>query len=163
MPPGRPLLIVTGHGEFLRHYDGNALPSDVIAKNVLAEKGVPQERLGDVLKTIVDGAKAVGFIREFGDKRYVDLAGGTPPQLTGADTTQPAVTPPAASPMTVPARSATGASPLASVGPGVHVNIEIHIAADASSQVVEDIFKNMRRYVLSTDAPDDGDGTAEEE
>lgn len=35
-----------------------------------------------------------------------------------------------------------------SVGPGIHINIEIHIAADATSETVEGIFKNMRRYVL---------------
>lgn len=33
--------------------------------------------------------------------------------------------------------------------PAVHVNIEIHIAADATAQTVEEIFKNMHKYVLS--------------
>ena len=32
-------------GEFLREYDGAALPPEAIAKNVLAAKGVPSERL----------------------------------------------------------------------------------------------------------------------
>jgi hypothetical protein len=31
---------------------------------------------------------------------------------------------------------------------GVHINIEIHIAADANATLIEDVFKNMKRYVL---------------
>jgi hypothetical protein len=33
---------------------------------------------------------------------------------------------------------------------GVHVNVEIHIAADASFETIEEIFRNMRRYVSSS-------------
>ena len=35
------------------------------------------------------------------------------------------------------------------VNPAVQVNIEIHIAADAKPSTVEEIFKNMRKYVLN--------------
>ena len=38
--------------------------------------------------------------------------------------------------------------------PAIHVNLEIHIAADATAETVAEIFKNMRKYVLN-------DGTAE--
>ncbi|MFV1363552.1 hypothetical protein AAHH97_08885 [Mycolicibacterium elephantis] len=41
--------------------------------------------------------------------------------------------------------------------PAVHVNIEIHIAADATATTVEEIFKNMRKYVLNG-APAAADG-----
>lgn len=40
--------------------------------------------------------------------------------------------------------------------PAIHINLEIHIAADATADTVAEIFKNMRKYVLS-------DGTAEVE
>lgn len=36
--------------------------------------------------------------------------------------------------------------------PAVHVNVEIHIAADATAETVAEIFKNMRRYVLNSPA-----------
>src|SRR5215471_18776857 len=42
-------------GEFLRNYDGAALPTDNIAKNVLLDKGVPAERVDSVLDLIVQG------------------------------------------------------------------------------------------------------------
>lgn len=136
-------------GEFLRQYDGAALPPDAIAKNVLLEKGVPAERLDDVLGLVLESAQAVRFLREISGKRFVDLAGA---ELVAGDG---AATAPAGQPIqpSVP----VAAAPTVSVSPGVHVNIEIHIAADAASQVIEDIFRNMRRYVLS------GDGQAEEE
>lgn len=38
--------------------------------------------------------------------------------------------------------------------PAIHINLEIHIAADATADTVAEIFKNMRKYVLS-------DGSAE--
>jgi hypothetical protein len=44
-----------------------------------------------------------------------------------------------------------------SVSPGIHINVEIHIAADATASTVEEIFKNMRKYVLRPPAPDDGE------
>jgi hypothetical protein len=143
----RPKII----GEFLRQYDGAPLPADQIARNVLASKGVPEERIDDVLALVVEGADAVGFLKEIAGKRWVDLTGvgdnATPTEDT--DTTS--------------AGQATGArptpvhpvAPVVSVAPGIHVNIEIHIAADASSQVIEEIFKNMRRYVLSRDGTSD--------
>jgi hypothetical protein len=149
-------------GEFLRAYDGAALPNDTIAKNVLQEKGVPAERLDDVLELIVEGAKAVGFLRDIGGKRYVDLAGPAPTAEAEIDPVSWAPAPVAAMPATrgFPVRAT---APVAvSVGPGIHINIEIHIAADASSSTIEDIFKNMRRYVLSGDGQlDDGQTDAE--
>ncbi|GHD50890.1 hypothetical protein D9V29_11620 [Mycetocola manganoxydans] len=44
-----------------------------------------------------------------------------------------------------------------STSPSVHVNVEIHIAADATSDTVREIFKNMARYVLDKPIADDGE------
>lgn len=141
-------------GEFLRDYDGAALPPDAIAKNVLAAKGVPADRLDSVLELIVEGAKAVGFVREWGTgKRSVDLAGPMPgeDEVAGEPERVPVVAP------TIRAAAPVAAPVSVSMGPGININIEIHIAADASSETVEEIFRNMRRYVLSGDTQaDDG-------
>ena len=133
-------------GDFLRQYDGAALPPEGIARNVLLEKGVPSERVDDVLTLIVEGAEAVGLLKDIGGKRYVDLAGANVPGPAGSTVTStPEATP--AAPMPVPPAPVSAVS----VGPGVHINIEIHIAADATSETIEEIFRNMRRYVLSSD------------
>jgi len=42
--------------------------------------------------------------------------------------------------------------------PGVRVNIEIHIAADATPDTIEEIFKNMRAYVLNDPESEDKSG-----
>lgn len=44
-----------------------------------------------------------------------------------------------------------------SASPSVHVNVEIHIAADAQADTVREIFKNMARYVLNNPVNDDDD------
>lgn len=145
-------------GEFLRHYDGAAFPADTIAKNVLVEKGVPAERALEVLGLILQGAEGVGFFREIGGKRFVDLAGAasvssepdmadqgvTPGDLVpAARQTKPVTTPLVPSPL--------APAPTVSVSSGVNINIEIHIAADADTKTIEDIFRSMRRYVLKPD------------
>jgi hypothetical protein len=142
-------------GEFLRTYDGAALPSDAIAKNVLLEKGVPAERLDGVLELIIEGAKAVGFIREWNGKRYLDLADPVAPVAGENEEAAPREAQVAAS--QPPSVKVAPPTPAVSVGPGIHINIEIHIAADASSETIEEIFRNMRRYVLT------GDGQAEDD
>ena len=42
-----------------------------------------------------------------------------------------------------------------SASPSVHVNVEVHIAADAEADTVREIFKNMARYVLNKPVDDD--------
>jgi predicted nucleotide-binding protein len=67
----RPKLI----GEFLRRYDGAALPKPDIAQNVLLTLGVPLERAKDAYNMIFENAKSVGFLRQINDKTFVDLKG----------------------------------------------------------------------------------------
>lgn len=51
-------------------------------------------------------------------------------------------------PPPAPAPTVTPPPPTASMGAGLHVNVEIHIAADAKPATIEEIFKNMRKYLL---------------
>jgi hypothetical protein len=144
-------------GEFLRTYDGASLPTDVIAKNVLEEAGVPVKRVDGVLELILEGATNLGLVREFGGKRFVDLAGTSAPAVISEtlDEEQAAIVP---APQRGASATYTGPATV-SVTPGIHVNIEIHIAADASADTIENIFKNMRRYVLTNEKQAE-DGTA---
>lgn len=65
--------------EFLQKYDNAPIPREDIARNVLADFGVPADRTAEVLKLIVDSAGDVGFLRIIKDKTYVDLAGAKVP------------------------------------------------------------------------------------
>lgn len=51
-------------GEFLRRYDGNSLPADKIARNVLEELGLPDARTEAAFEVIVTGATELGFVTE---------------------------------------------------------------------------------------------------
>jgi hypothetical protein len=153
-------------GEFLRRYDGAAIPPEGIAKNVLGELGVPAERLDNVFDLIISGADSVGFLRPINGKQFVDLASLNSQEaaddLPGAvlPTEMPGAVEGVRNFAVAPASSAAVAPPATvSVGHGIHINVEIHIAADASSETIEDIFRNMRRYVLNGDAQSDNDST----
>jgi hypothetical protein len=73
---------------------------------------------------------------------FVNEATPTPP-----GTSPPVPGPPPPSPPPPPPLSPTGVK--VAVSPDIHINLEIHIAADAKPATVEEIFKNMRKYVLS--------------
>ena len=62
-------------GDFLRKYDGAALPKDEIAKNVLHAMGVPLDRTTDALSMILETAVQTGLLRKINDKTFVDLKG----------------------------------------------------------------------------------------
>jgi len=64
--------------EFLARYNDAAIPRDDIAYNVLEDLGVPKDRTAEVLKLIMEGAEAVGFITEIKGKKYANLKGVTP-------------------------------------------------------------------------------------
>ncbi|ROZ64672.1 hypothetical protein EDL96_02160 [Kocuria soli] len=75
---------------------------------------------------------------------------------------------PTAPPVSAPPSGSEAAAPAAeavpqirdvavSASPSVHVNVEIHIAADARADTVREIFKNMARYVLNKPVNDDDD------
>lgn len=42
------------------------------------------------------------------------------------------------------------------IGAGLNVRVEIHIAADAKPATIEEIFKNMRKYLMPQSSPPDG-------
>jgi hypothetical protein len=44
-------------------------------------------------------------------------------------------------------------APQLTVGAGLNVNVEIHIAADAKPATIEEIFKNMRKYLIEEPGP----------
>jgi predicted nucleotide-binding protein len=59
--------------EFLTKYNNSRLPSEMIAKNVLEEIGVPKDRTEQTLAFILEGARDVGFLRDVKGQPYVDL------------------------------------------------------------------------------------------
>ncbi len=60
---------------FLTKYDGSPLPTDQIAKNVLATMGLPRDRGDEALKVIYQTANRLGMIVDINGKRYVKLQG----------------------------------------------------------------------------------------
>ena len=82
---GEALLKPRVVGEFLRKYHGAAMPRRDIAHNVLREMGVPQERVDDVLDSIIAGAESVGYVTMIKDKRYVDISEGSEPSPTAIE------------------------------------------------------------------------------
>jgi predicted nucleotide-binding protein len=74
--------------EFLKRYDGASLPKDSIGENVLMDLGVPQERKAEVLKLIIEGAEAVGFLAEIKGRKYVDLSGTKTSNTTEGDSSE---------------------------------------------------------------------------
>jgi hypothetical protein len=63
-------------GQFLRQYDGGAVPRRDIAVNVLSQDmGVPEQRAGDILDMIMEGARSLGLVQKINEKEYISLEG----------------------------------------------------------------------------------------
>lgn len=60
-------------------------------------------------------------------------------------------------PLVTPPGSLAPAPSGAAINPALQINVEIHIAANAEPSTIEEIFKNMRKYVLGE--PDEGAGS----
>lgn len=76
------------------------------------------------------------------------IAASVPAALTPTTAVIPTVDAPSFAPSDPPTVSV-------SASPSVHVNVEIHIAADATANTVREIFRNMARYVLDKQIEDD--------
>jgi hypothetical protein len=74
------VLTPTVVGTFLRKYDGNQLPSETIAKNVLKDLGVDPDAAGRAFTMIKANAQSVGFLKPVKDKTFVDLGAQPTPQ-----------------------------------------------------------------------------------
>lgn len=72
-------------GEFLRQYNGNALPRGDIAMNVLEEMGVPRDKTAEVLERIDASARSVGFVEEIKGKNYITLNGASDSSAESTD------------------------------------------------------------------------------
>ena len=133
------------HADELQDASGQALTDAVIfflrlmgaagfGKYIGAGKGRPETYFRvdtEALETYVTGEAATP---ETPSSPSPDVA------ATGTGST---ASPPVAGPVTLTS------------SPAVHINVEIHIAADAKPGTIEDIFKNMRKYVLDLPPTED--------
>jgi len=62
--------------EFLAKYDGAPIPKDTIAKNVLEDMNVPQDKLEYVYEIIMEEGQRLGIITTLKDKKYVEIPKG---------------------------------------------------------------------------------------
>jgi predicted nucleotide-binding protein len=62
--------------EFLAKYDGAPIPKDTIAKNVLEDMNVPQDKLDYVYEIIMEEGQRLGIITTLKDKKYVEIPKG---------------------------------------------------------------------------------------
>jgi hypothetical protein len=79
---------------------------------------------------------------ELDDSKLAEFVTGMVPTPSPEAVAPPAPVPSAAS------AAASAAPAVVSMGAGLNVNLEIHIAADAKPATVEEIFKNMRKYLI---------------
>jgi hypothetical protein len=94
-------------------------------------------------KFVADGAGRDTQLRmdEGRLQSFVTLEPPTENRLGGDQPVAPAATA-AATPAPV------SASPRVNIGAGLNVNVEIHVAANAKPATIEEIFKNMRKYLI---------------
>lgn len=58
---------------FFEKYNGNKLPKEEIAKNVLHSFGVPQDRTAEALSIVLNNAEYIGAITRVGDGQFLQV------------------------------------------------------------------------------------------
>lgn len=104
-------------------------------------------RLAEV-ERVIDGTPAAEPSEEDSDTSTV-----VPEEPAASSDESPVSTPSTVTLPPPPARQQPTVS--VATSPNVHVNVEIHIAADATADTVREIFRNMARYVLDKSVDDD--------
>lgn len=90
------LLRPTIAKSFYEKYDRSKFPKDDIAKNVLNQLGVPQDRTDEALKIVIDNAKFVGVLDVVNGGNYIQLSMPTTydvDKITNNDTEGPSSVP----------------------------------------------------------------------
>jgi predicted nucleotide-binding protein len=102
-------------GQFLRQYDGGAVPKAEIGQNVLSgDMSVPEQRAEAVFTMIFEGAKALGLITTINNKPYVSLEGSGTSEDETYDPAEPIeglVEEPEETPIKLPAPAVPAAAP----------------------------------------------------
>lgn len=80
-------------GDFFRQYDRNKFPREDIAKNVLASKGVPRDRVDTVYEIIRANGRFTNTVQILSGSEYIRLsaANNAPAVATVSEPSQPAV------------------------------------------------------------------------
>jgi hypothetical protein len=124
-------------GDFLRRYDGSAMPRNDIAVNVLEEMGVPRDKADEVFSRLLESATSVGFIHQIKEKPYVSLDGATtnpsathPAQSLEAPTFEPSTQRPGEGDGVVPAAPPSSFQPAVPPKAGGGSTLKAAIAED---------------------------------
>lgn len=161
-----------------RKFEGRGLPAGAAFIEPIKLEGVAASAAPLAAKNFVESAQFAGVVEDHNGRQVLstDLpyptdegdagAGPAPAVRVSARPTQAVATQesrrapraPTAEPMRPTARQAGSSGPTVEFTPAVNINVQIHIAADASPATVEEIFKNMSKYVLGrTDGAADVD------
>lgn len=70
--------------EFLKRYDGNKVPREDIARNVLEIMGVPSTETSRIFKQIISDARLLDLLTDINGIEYVRLEGAAIPRSTAA-------------------------------------------------------------------------------
>ena len=152
--------------EFLTRYDGNPLPSDNIAGNVLEDMSVPSDRTQQTVGLIVQSAKHVGFIEDIQGSSYINLQSEVAREKS-SDPSSEASTRGDEDRDSMRTRGPDKPSiqneqqqedpkkPAPPVGPAgmpeVRLNLEIRIDANATADQIDQVFASMAKHLYRLD------------
>jgi hypothetical protein len=138
--------------EFFIHYRNATVPSANAAIDYLKTLGLTEERARSCLDVLLKNGEEVGLIQDIsGVKRIVSVENALEKLLTTTRVSKPAPTP-VESVKSELAPSISMISPAlqtSPVQPSVHIDIQIHISADAKPEQIEKIFESMAKYLYN--------------
>jgi len=146
------VLAVEVFAAFFEHYKNATIPATAAATDYLKSQSVPEQNIESCLEILLECGEYVSLIQEIsGVKRIVSSEHA----FETLSKRQPVVKVPAVTPPHEPEKEHAGTkTPIPNPAiqqvtdsPSVHIDIQIHIDANAKPEQIEKIFESMAKYL----------------
>lgn len=130
-----------------RNYDNGRLPdTQFVVSTLVRNFGLEQARAQECARIAIDNAALAGLSRESQGSTYISIPNGLQPgsQLPEGEEED---LPDAPATMNAVQKPMSGVLPTAI--PSLNINLQIHLPSDASPDVYEVIFQNIRDYLMT--------------
>jgi len=145
------IMTVEIFAAFFEHYKNATVPATAAAADFLKGQGVPEQSVESCLETLLECGEYVSLIQEIsGVKRIVSSEHA----LETLSKRQPVIKAAPGTPSQQPEKEPAIETPLPNLAtqhvtdsPSVHIDIQIHIDANAKLEQIEKIFESMAKYL----------------
>lgn len=148
------VLSIEIFNSFFESYRNASVPSDIAAKDFLKSNGIPEKRLHNCLEILISSGEQVGLIQEISGVKRVVSPDFALEKLQKFEVRHEKISTDSMKEKTkeseghVP-KGKESTTAYLSQQPSIHIDIQIHISADAKPEQIDQIFASMAKHLYN--------------